>query len=92
MTIPAFLFALLIALLYGAIYHFLRGGGLGRLLLYLILSNMGIVAGHLVGLWRGWIFFPLGSLNLGVSSIGSVVMLLIGDWLSRIESNPESKV
>ncbi|PWB71305.1 MAG: hypothetical protein C3F07_14445 [Anaerolineales bacterium] len=92
MTIPAFLFALLIALLYGAIYHFLRGGGLGRLLLYLILSILGFVAGHLVGLWRGWIFFPLGSLNLGVSSIGSVVMLLIGDWLSRIESNPESKV
>lgn len=92
MTIPAFLFALLIALLYGAIYHFLRGGGFGRLLLYLILSILGFVAGHLVGLWRGWIFFPLGSLNLGMSSIGSVVLLLIGDWLSRIESNPESKV
>jgi len=92
MTLPTLLFALLIALLYGALYHLLRGGGFWRLALYLGLSVVGFAAGHLVGLWRGWVFFPFGSLNLGMSSAGSIIFLVIGDWLSRFESNEKSKV
>ncbi len=92
MTLPTLLFAFLIALLYGALYHLIRGGGFWRLLLYLGLSVLGYVVGHLVGIWRGWIFIPLGSLNLGMSSLGSIIILVIGDWLSRIESGRESKV
>ncbi|HKJ38143.1 MAG TPA: hypothetical protein VJ972_05170 [Anaerolineales bacterium] len=86
MTLPTLLFALIIALLYGSLYHLLRGGGFWRLFLYLVLSVFGFAIGHLVGLWRGWVFAPLASLNLGVSSIGSFVILVIGDWLSRIEA------
>jgi hypothetical protein len=83
MTFPALLFALLVALLYGALYHLVRGGGFWRLLLCLGLSFLGFAAGHLVGMWRGWLLLPLGPLNLGLSSIGSILVLLIGDWLSR---------
>ena len=86
MTIPSLLFALLIALLYGSLYHLLRGGGFWRLVLYLGLSILGFAVGHLIGLWRGWIFMQMGSLNLGMSSIGSLVVLVLGDWLSRIEA------
>jgi hypothetical protein len=92
MTLPTLLFALLIALIYGALYHLIRGGGLWRLLLYLGLGILGFVAGHLIGLWRGWVFIPLGSINLGLSSVGSFVFLILGDWLSRIEVKQESKV
>lgn len=87
MTLPTLLFALLISMLYGAVYHLLRGGGFWRLLLYLGLSVLGFATGHLVGLWRGWVLLPLGSLNLGISSAGSILILLIGDWLSRFEAN-----
>lgn len=86
MTWPTLLFALLIALLYGALYHLLRGGGFWRMVLYLFLSVLGFGLGHLVGWWRGWSFFMLGSLNLGMSSLGSAITLVIGDWLSRIEA------
>lgn len=92
MTIPTFLFALLIALFYGALYHLIRGGSLWRLFLYFGLSISGFVIGHLFGLWRGWMFIPLGSLNLGLSSMGSILILVVGDWLSRIETVPGSKV
>ena len=92
MTLPAFLFALLVAFLYGTLYHLLRGGGFWRLMFLLGLSVLGFGAGHLFGLWLGWYVVPLGSLNLGVSSIGSLIFLVGGDWLSRIEENPESKV
>ncbi|HQU36640.1 MAG TPA: hypothetical protein PLR65_08640 [Anaerolineales bacterium] len=92
MTIPSLLFALLIALLLGSLYHLIRGGGFWRFMLYLGLSVLGFAAGHLVGLWQGWTLFPLGSLNLGMSSLGSIILLVIGDWLSRIEPKEESTV
>ena len=92
MTLPALLFAILIALLYGALYHLVRGGGFWRLILYLILSLAGFMAGHLIGIWRGWVWIPLGAVNLGLSSAGSLLILLLGDWLSRVEVNEESKV
>jgi hypothetical protein len=85
MTLPTILFALLIALLYGALYHLLRGGKFWRLVLYLSLSVVGFVLGHLIGLWRGWVFMPLGPLNLGMLTLGSLVVLIFGDWLSRID-------
>lgn len=87
MTLPTLLFALLIALLYGVLYHLLRGGGFWRLILYMVLSTIGFAAGHLVGLWRGWVLIPVGSLNLGISSIGSIIILVTGDWLSRLEGS-----
>jgi hypothetical protein len=86
MTLPTLLFAMLIALFYGAVYHLIRGGGFWRLLFCFCLSITGFVIGHLVGIWRGWTFLPLGSLNLGLSSLGSVTVLILGDWLSRIEA------
>ena len=92
MTVPALLFAILVALLYGALYHFVRGGGFGRLILFFILSMIGFALGHLVGLWRGWVWMPVGSINLGPSSIGSLLILVFGDWLTRIEVREESKV
>lgn len=92
MTLPSLLLALLIALLYGALYHLIRGGSFWRLILYFSLSIFGFAVGHLIGLWRGWVFLPLGSLNLGLSSIGSAIVLMLGDWLSRIEVEEGSKV
>ena len=86
MTVPTLLFAFLVALIYGALYHFLRGGGFWRMVLYLGLSVLGFALGHLVGLWQGWGFFKLGPLNLGMSSLGSIITLVIGDWLSRIDA------
>jgi hypothetical protein len=92
MTLPSLLFALLAALFYGAVYHLIRGGSFWRLFLYFSLSIFGFAAGHLLGIWRGWVFLPLGSLNFGLSSLGSFIVLILGDWLSRIEAEEGSKV
>ena len=84
MTIPSLIFALLIASLYGVIYHLVRDGGLGRLLLFLIFGWVGFALGHLLGVWRGWVLLPVGELNLGLSTLGSLVFLVLVDWVSRI--------
>ena len=91
MTLPSILFGLLIALLIGVLFHLIRGGGLGKLALYLILSVTGFAAGHLLGEWRGWIFFPIGPLDTGMAIVGSLVFLGVGDWLSHIEIKPNDK-
>jgi hypothetical protein len=92
MTFPTFLFALLIALLYGALYHFIRGGNGWRLLLYFGLSILGFFIGQWLSTWQGWNFFPLGSLNLGFGTLGSVLFLVAGEWLSRTEVKKKSSV
>ena len=84
MTIPSLIFAFLIASLYGVLYHLVRNGGLGRLLLFLIFGWAGFALGHLLGIWRGWVLIPLGELNLGLSTLGSLVLLVLVDWVSRI--------
>lgn len=89
MTLPSLLFGLITALLIGAVFHLLRGGGLGKLILYLSLSLAGFVAGHLLGEWRGWILFPIGPLNAGLAIIGSLIFLGLGDWLGHIEIKPD---
>jgi hypothetical protein len=83
MTIPSLIFAVLIASLLGALYHLIRGGGLGRLFLNLFLSWAGFVLGHYVGLWRGWLLFPMGQLDLGLSTLSSLILLIGVDWISH---------
>ena len=88
MTMPSLLLGLAVSLLIGALFHLFLGGGLGRLILYLILSLVGFAAGQLVGAWRGWILFPIGTLNLGTAVLGSLVLLVVGYWFSLVRVRP----
>ena len=83
MTFPSLLLMLIIALLFGVLYYLIRGGSGWWLLLYLGLSVAGFVVGQLIGGWRGWALFMLGSINIGMGTLGSAIALGIGDWLSR---------
>lgn len=86
MTIPFLLFALLIALLIGALYHLVRGGGAGHLFAYLLASVIGFAAGHLIGAWREWAFFVWGPYNLGMEAAGALILLVATDWLLHLPS------
>ncbi len=85
MMLPAYLFGLVYALLLGALFHVWRDGGLGRLLLYLVLSVAGAAVGQWVGGLLRWSVFTVGALNLGLVTLGSVLFLLTGYWLSLVE-------
>jgi hypothetical protein len=88
MTIPTLIFAFLIASLLGALYHLVCGGGPGKLFLYLLLSWIGFALGHFVAIWQGWQLLPMGQLDLGVSICGGLILLMGGDWISRIRVGP----
>ena len=85
MTLPALFFGLLLSSLYGAAFHLWKGGSLKKLLLFLILAWMGFWAGHLLAARLGWTFFALGPVNTGMATLGSVLVLLVGNWLSQVE-------
>jgi len=89
MTLPAFLFGVVLSSLYGALFHLWRGGGPGRILLYVLLAWAGFWAGHFGGIWIGWEFWTIGPLNAGPATLGSLVVLLIGHWLSLVEISRE---
>jgi hypothetical protein len=77
MTIPALLFGFVIASLYGALFHLVRGGAPARLFLFLVLSWLGFALGHIIGSWRGWTLFPVGPLDFGAATIGSILLLAL---------------
>lgn len=84
MTFPAMLFGFLLASFYGALFHFYRGGGIGRLFYYLTLSWVGFSVGHFLAAQLGWVFISVGPLHLGMATLGSFLFLIAGYWLSLV--------
>jgi len=92
MTLAAFLFGLLIAVLIASGFHLWRGGNLGKLLLYIIFSCIGFWLGHFLGESLGWTFFRVGAINLGMSILVCFVFLWMAYWLSLVRpENVEPK-
>ncbi len=91
MTIPAFLFGVVLALLVGSVYHLWRVGDMRRLAIFLLLAQAGFWGGHLAALYFDWQFASLGMLHLGVALPGAVIALALADfveWLGRF-TQPE---
>ena len=86
MPIPSLMLGFLIASLYGALYHLWRGGGPKSIFFYILLAWVGFFGGHFLATWRGWVFLPVGSLNLGLASLGALIFLFVGGWLNMLEA------
>ena len=88
MTMPGALFGWLLASLVGLGFHLLRGGNLGRLVLYLFASWMGFFIGHFFAELLGWRLLRVGSINLFPSLLGAFVALLTVSLLAGPERKP----
>ncbi len=53
--------------------------------MYLALSVAGAGAGQWLGSWQKWSLFPIGPLNVGLVTLGSILFLGVGYWLSLVE-------
>jgi hypothetical protein len=85
MTFPAIIFGFMLSAAYGTAFHFIRGGTLKKLFLFIVLSWMGFWVGHILGTILDWDFLRTGPIYTGMATIGSFVFLLVGEWLSRVE-------
>jgi hypothetical protein len=57
----------------------------------LILSWVGFWAGHLIASRLEWTFDTLGQLHLGTATLGSLLFLFVGYWLSLVEVERRQK-
>ncbi len=85
MSLPALLFCFVLATLYGAAFHLWRGGGAGRLLLYLLLSWLGFALGQYLGMRFNIRFDQIGFVHIVLATLGSFVFLGVGHWLSLVQ-------
>lgn len=85
MTIPTIAFGFLIATVYGVIFHLIRGGGFGKLILYILLAWIGFWIGQILANQLDLTFLRLGPLNLGMATIFSFITILVGYWLSLVD-------
>jgi hypothetical protein len=83
-NLPALLIGLILATLYGAAFHLIRGGNLGKLALYIVLSWFGFWTGNFIANQLGWDFLTIGTLNIGLATIFSWIFLILGNWLSLV--------
>ncbi len=91
MTLPALLFGILLAALYGSVFHAWKGDALKRLPLYLLLAEIGFWGGHVLAAVLRWNFAAIGPLNAGLGTLVCFLTLFLGRWLSQVEISPLSK-
>jgi hypothetical protein len=91
MTLPAFVFGILLSTFYGVLFHLFRGGGIGRFFLYIILAWIGFWSGHIIANLTGFSIFNVGPLHLGLATLFSWVVMGIGYWLSLVEVDRNKK-
>ena len=86
MTFPSIIFGIVLSTACGTAFHFFKGGALPRLWLYILMAWIGFWAGHfLLGDLAKWTFLSVGPLHVGSGILAVLVVLIVGDWLSRIE-------
>lgn len=78
----ALILGLLLATAYGTLFHFLLGGPIQRIPVYIVASMIGFAIGHFVGSFLGVGLLKLGTLQMLTASIGSWVALFIAWWLA----------
>ncbi len=80
-TIVSFILGFLLSTAFACVFHLLVGGPAGRILLYIIMANVGFLAGHFIGRGLGVSLMKLGPLYLLTATAGSVAFLLFAKWL-----------
>ena len=87
-TIPVFIFGSLIAGLVGSLIHLIFGGKPFRLLLSILFSWIGFWVGNNLGLQYGLYFFKYGPIYFGTALLVSLILGLIGYWISGENQKP----
>jgi hypothetical protein len=85
MTLPGIVLGVVLSSLYGSAFHLWRGGNFGRLILYILISWVGFWAGHFLAGAMDWTFASVGALHVGLATIGSLLFLVVGHWLSLVQ-------
>jgi len=85
MNFPAILLGFILSSLIGLLFHLWKGGGLGKLIYFLILSWIGFLFGQFIANRYNVTFGNVGQVYIGTGILVSIIFLFIGYWLSLIK-------
>ncbi len=91
MTLPTIIFGFVIALMMGSGFHLWRGGGLTKLIQYLLVSIIGFWLGQIAAILLQWEFLPVGALHFGFNILGSGLFLFVSYWLGSQNSSQKNE-
>ncbi len=80
-TFVSFILGFLLSTIFASLFHLLLGGPAGRILLYVVMSNIGFLVGHFFGQGMEIELMRLGPLYLLTATIGSISFLIFSRWL-----------
>ncbi len=72
---------LLLATVYGAVFHLIFGGPIKRIALYVFVAWFGFFLGQFVGDFLNIEFLKIGKIHLVSASLGAWILLFISSWL-----------
>ncbi|OGO18859.1 MAG: hypothetical protein A2Z14_07470 [Chloroflexi bacterium RBG_16_48_8] len=85
MTTPNLFLGVLIALIVGLVFHFIRGGSFNRFLMHILTAVIAFFLGHYVGEWIHWHLWRYGTINI----FPALLAMLIGLIATTILAGPE---
>ncbi|MER3459439.1 MAG: hypothetical protein C4309_13125 [Chloroflexota bacterium] len=78
---PALVLAGLLSTAYGAAFHLVAGGGLRRLLLYIVAGWVGFALGQFAGVYGDTDPLRIGQVHVVSATLGSWLALILAHWL-----------
>jgi len=88
---PTLTFGFILATLYGAMFHFMLGGDMRRLALYLLASWIGFALGQVIGGTLGISLLSIGSLYILPATLGAVIALVMAYFLTARRTTNRSR-
>jgi uncharacterized membrane protein YjjP (DUF1212 family) len=78
---PYLLLSVLLGAVYGTLFHLWRGKTFQDLLIFFVAGVLGFLLGQALGNLLGLEFFLIGPLHMGEATTGSLVSLLVVQWI-----------
>ena len=88
---PVFLFAFVIATMYGLGFHVIMGGNARRMVLFVVTSWLGFLLGQYVGGYLEIDLFRIGVVHLLPASAAAVGLLIFAHVLTSEPTTPVSR-
>ena len=88
---PIYVFAFVIATMYGLGFHVVMGGDARRMVLFIVTSWLGFLLGQYIGGHIEVALLKIGVVHLLPASVGAIVLLIFAHILTSDPTTPVSR-
>lgn len=88
---PIFIFAFVLATMFGLAFHVIMGGNAKRMVLFIVTGWLGFLLGQYIGGYLGLTLFKIGVLHLLPASAGAIGLLILAHILTAEPTTPVSR-